>query len=359
MKRLEVLERIREQQLSANKKYFNKGIFPSFRKNNTLKLLHPDDNIFFSASILFILKSHENQISQEEKVIISEIKEDLLPNIHSYSNKSDRESFNFWQKKPHKHFPNGILAHQLKKFILPDDIDTSSLIHLILNSDKTTIESLRTSMANHANLVKHKIKTGHKCLRNLKGYSTWFGENMPIEFDVCVLCNYLLLLYKHNLKLNPHDLETVELIKETVNNSLYLKNPFLSAPEYPKKEIIIYHLARTISVSPQLESLNAKLTNDIIQLSQSTRNNFKKLLLSSSLLRLNHDIKPVTIEYDKALLLIESNWWFTAGFLSVFSNSILQKLAPLPLFHFRFYCKALNLCLLWENMILSKYSQTI
>ncbi len=209
----------------------------------------------------------------------------------------------------------------------------------------------KSALPNHANTIQNTIRNGHKELRHYRAYSTWFGEKMPIEFDVCVLSNYLLWLHHYNFKLNEYDISTIELIKQTINDSLYLKSPFKSAPEYPTIAIILYHLVRTTSTTPYLSKCKDKLINDTLNTYNNTSRHFEKLILSSSLKKLNIEVPSLSYKEN---ILEETNkfWWFTAGFLSSYSSFPLSWFAPNPAFHFRFTCPAFNLCLLYENMVL-------
>jgi hypothetical protein len=351
---VKILQNILQLQCKKDTKYFSKGIFPSCRTNTLFNLNRPDDNIFFSVSILYILKSLQPYISQEEQSIISEIEKNLIPNLKLYNNNTERHSYNFWQKSYQKHFPNGVLLHKLKKFQLPDDIDTTSLVQIVGNYNKSETLITKNALPNHANHFKRSIKNGHPQLHHFRAYSTWFGENMPIEFDVCVLCNLLLWIHHYNLEINKNDEATLQLIEETINKSLYFTSAFRSAPEYPRDTIILYHISRVIAQTTFLSDLKNKIVKDLRNIENRKSNTpFDQLLLSNSLLKLGEgplSSTPIT-DFEE----IKNNWWFTAGFLSVYSNPIVQKLAPHPLFHFRFYCPGFNMALWYENLVLSNH----
>jgi hypothetical protein len=345
------LQNILQLQCKKDTKYFSKGMFASYRTNTFLNLNRPDDNIFFSVSTLYILKSLQPYISQEEQSIISEIEKNLIPNFKLYSNNTERHSYNFWQKSSLKHFPNGALLHKLKKFQLPDDIDTTSMVQMVGNYDKSKALKTKNTLPHHANHFKLSIKNGHPQLRHYQAYSTWFGKNMPIEFDVCVLCNLLLWIHHFNLDINKNDEATIQLIEETINKSLYFTSAFRSAPEYPRDTIILYHISRVIAQTTFLSDHKNKIIKDLKSIENRKSNTpLDRLLLSNSLLKLGE--RPLSSILIRDLEGIKNNWWFTAGFLSVYSNSILQKLAPHPLFHFRFYCPGFNMALWYENLVL-------
>ncbi len=351
MLQIEILKQIKDLQLKADPKFFSTGLFPSYRKNMVTGLTHPDDNLFFSVSIVYILKSLYKKTNKEEQEIIDVIQKKLFPNIQAYTNNEKRYSFNFWKKQKNKHFPNGILANRINKFKLPDDIDTTSLTHLAFNFPYSKTAETKSELRKHANTINKTIQNGHKNIRKYQAYSTWFGENMPIEFDICVLSNLLLWLHHYNFDLNKYDKDTINLLQYSIEHSLYFKSPFKSAPEYPKAPVILYHLSRAVSQTPFLISCKDKLIADLSHQLSKTNNSFEKLILESSLLKL--DKKTDQPQYGNIdIQELNHYWWFTAGFISVYSTFPLPLLAPLSLFHFRFLCPSFNLSLLYENMVL-------
>ncbi|MGQ1784210.1 hypothetical protein [Saccharicrinis sp. GN24d3] len=292
-----------------------------------------------------------DKFTEEEKNIFQEIEKELLPNLPYYTNNPDRNSFNFWQKDKNKHFPNGRLLNRFGKFKLPDDIDTTSLAQMVAGTEYQEALKTKKVLPDHANLHRYRILNGHKQLDRYKAYSTWFGENMPIEFDVCVLSNYLLWVNHFGFELNKNDQDCIGLLCETVENALYFKSGFKSAPEYPKTEVILYHLARTASNTPFLHKVKPKLTEDIQTVYLKTWHPFGQMLLQSSLLKLGVKRDTKTRIFSKY---VEDYWWFTAGLLSVYSNPLIQRIASNSLFHFRFVCPAFNYALILENQILNK-----
>ncbi|MCW3806004.1 hypothetical protein [Plebeiibacterium marinum] len=351
METTEILLKIREIQKNADKKFFNQGIFPSYRQNILTRRKIADDNIFFSASILYILDSYTHLYNEKELKIYSDIKKEVTQNFDFYTNKPNRNSFNFWRKENGKHFPNGPVFSKLAKFKLPDDIDTTSLIQLCKKPPYKYALKTKQAIPNHANTVKLKIKNGHKSLQHLKAYSTWFGNNMPIEFDVCVLSNLFLWINEYNFDLNQHDLDSLKLLETTICESLYFKSPFHSSPEYPNASIILYHLARLIAKTNYLNKYRSKLVGDIIKLKNQTKDAFQLLILNSSLSKLG--IYTNNANTNELMPNLSNHWWFTAGLLSIYGNSIIQKIAPWSIFHFRFVCPALNLSLLLENKLIA------
>ena len=351
MQVIDLLNKISKLQVREKHPFFNIGLFPSYRTNNILKLIRPDDNIFFSASVLYVLQSLTKFFNAEEIQIVKEIGNLLIPNFQHYTNKPERNSYNFWQKKEGKHFPNGTVLHKLSKFKLPDDIDTTSLIQMVNRVKYDEALKTKKCLPNYANGYKYWVRNGYEQFKIYKAYSTWFGEKMPIELDACVLSNCLLWICYNNFKLKENDFASIMLLEDVVFKSLYFSKAFQIAPEYPKSEIIIYHLARLASKSDYLANVTNKLIDDIKLMYNTTNNRFAKLILQTSLLRLgirnSDDLGIKSIDID-------NYWWFTAGMISVYSNTILQQLAPMSVFHFRFISPSFNWALVLENQVLKK-----
>lgn len=290
-------------------------------------------------------------LTEEEKVMVKEMEAALLPNLRYYTNKPERNSYNFWQKSKGKHFPNGHVLNKWSKFQLPDDIDTTSLAQMVVGASYQDALKTKRILPHYANLYRCRIKNGHKQLSKYKAYSTWFGKDMPIEFDVCVLCNYLLWLHRYGFEVNENDQDCISLVVETIDESLYFQSAFRSSPEYPKIEIILYHLARLASITPFVDAVKAKLIQDILLVYDHVEHPYAQMLLQSALLKLG--VKR-NVNRQSILQYVDTYWWFTAGLLSVYSNTQVQRVAPKSMFHFRFVCPAFNYVLVFENMLLNK-----
>ena len=169
---------------SRGDKFFPEGIFPSYRQNNYLFYKRPDTNIFYTATIVFILNQIKHKVSEKSQTIIKEITEKAIKNYPDFQNKDGLKTYNFWQTKPSKHFPNGFIFRHLDHFRIPDDIDDTSLVYLTLPQSKKDVIWLKEKLKLH---TVPSLGVGGAV------YSTWFGKNMPIEFDVCALCNLMYL----------------------------------------------------------------------------------------------------------------------------------------------------------------------
>lgn len=180
---------------------------------------------------------------------------------------------------------------------------------------------------------------------------------MAIEMDCCVLSNLMLLLLNSNTPLNDNDNDVIQFISEVISKDLYTTQTFIIAPEYPKKAVILYHLARLITTFPQYFKHNViqKLHNDIKSMFKSTQSQFEKIILQTSLMRFDDAEHFNLLDINNSE--VANYWWFTAGFLSSYPFKLITQIAPISLFHLRFKSKLLNLTLVLENRILVQQYQ--
>ena len=121
-----------------------------------------------------------------------------------------------------------------------DDVDDTAMIYLTSSPTKDEAKWLKEKLILHANLTKLQVKNTYADYRNLRAYSTWFGKNMYIEFDACVLANLMYWVYESQLPLNQHDEASLTYIRSVIETNRYLLEPFRCAHEYPRTVPIIY-----------------------------------------------------------------------------------------------------------------------
>lgn len=348
-----LLKEIAGLQLQNTTSAYPAGLFPSQRQHIFLPVKREDSNIFFSASVLYILESLQDFLSEEEKQLVKEIGEGVRKNYPAYQNLNGLQTYNFWQTKPSRHFPNGSFMYRYRHFKLPDDADTTSLVYLTSFPSAEAVTWLHEKLPKHANLTKKQVRTTLSKFRNFPAYSTWFGENMPIEFDVCVLCNLFLLFSKFDLKLNKHDDAVVKLIQSMVRDKDYFSTPYQISPAYPNASIILYHIARLVAATQiaPLKALKAELISDLHRQFQRAIHPLEKVILSTSLMRLgqesHYEIPPILFRIARE----EKFYWFSASMLSAYGNSLIKPFAKFAFTHLKYNCPAFNLTLLLEHAV--------
>ncbi len=334
---------------------YPKGVFPSQRYHPFLPYKREDDNLFFTASVVHILQGLDGHYSPSEKVLLDKMVADAKSSFQLFQNKDGLNTYNFWQTKPSRHFPNGLLMHRFKHFQIPDDVDDTALVYLTENASKERVDKLREKLKKHANLAYKRAFNPLENYRDLKCYSTFFGEKMYIEFDICVLSNLMRMILTHfKDDLNEFDHDTLTFITEAIVNDEYKTLPFYSAPNYPTTELILYHVSRLIPLLPSeyKTKIEAKIEADIQSLLKYA-SGMNKVMLENAALKLN-----LKIESNEAtsvdVLNEKSFFFFHAGMITAFENRVAQKLANNNFFHLRYTSKALNRALLIENMVLKR-----
>ncbi len=353
---VEELLRLLVQLQSTGNSIYPKGIFPSQRCHPFLPYRREDDNLFFTASIAHMLQLAAQHFTDVEKALSAEIMIRAKGAYQLFKNKDGLDTYNFWQTRPSRHFPNGMFMHRFKHFQIPDDVDDTALVFLTENANKDRVAALREKLKQHANLAYKQATNPLPKYRHLKCYSTFFGKKMYIEFDVCVLSNLMRLILTHfsENELNEYDMDTLRFISEVIENNEHSSLPFYSAPNYPTTELIIYHTARMVPLLPEAfrTGIERKLKQDIQErISNATCMN--RILLENAAMKLGLSIEPRDGNLEDALN-DPKFFFFHAGMITAFENPLAQSMASNTFFHLRYASKALNGALLIENYVLKR-----
>lgn len=335
---------------------YPKGIFPSQRYHPFLPYRREDDNLFFTVSVVHLLQGCLSRFTEAERENAESVISVALKCHALFKNKDGLDTYNFWQTRPSRHFPNGMLMHRFNHFKIPDDVDDTALVYLTEGADKDRVLQLREKLKLHANLAYKRAFNPLAKYHDLKCYSTFFGEKMYIEFDVCVLSNLMRLILSRleEHALNDFDKDTLEFICSVIENDEYNKLPFYSAPNYPTTELILYHVARLTSLLPDFyqRRVTEKLKRDIeVRISHSS--GMTRILLENAAMKMGMKVNSVPMETNE-LLNDRQFFFFHAGMITAFENQLAQKLANWSFFHLRCTSKALNGALLIENLILKR-----
>lgn len=327
------------------------GLFPSQRFHAYLPYKREDSNIFFTALIVFTLQSLQSKLTDSQKEITDSICKKAIKNYPLFKSRRGLKTYNFWQNTNNKQFPHGYLLNKLKFLELPDDIDDSALIYLTSKQSQQDALWLKTEMEKHANQSKAQIKNTMPKFRHLKAYTTWFGKNMYLEFDFCVLCNALYFVYHYKLPLNEHDEDSIQYLKEVIETDLHFSNPFLVAPSYPKTALILYHITRLVTSFdiPALYKTKEIIRLQITGLLNIEQPQMDKILLATSLARLS---VKTNVKIDANNLNFKGYYFFNGGMLTAFENRLTRKLAPYSFFHMKHTCEAYYYTLLLEYELL-------
>lgn len=348
-----IVEKIASLQ-SGGEKYFPPGLFPAYRTNSFLGYRRPDTNLFFSVISAFTLQTISRHIADRKLLdLIEDIKGKVVANFPDFQNKDGLKTYNFWRNNPSGHFPNGYLLRHFDHFRIPDDADDTAMVYLTGAPTKEELSWLKDKLAAHANGTKRKVRNTYPEYSGLNAYSTWFGKDMYIEFDACVLSNVLYCLYYYKLPFNQHDQDSLMYIRSVIESGRYRSEPFRCAHQYPRTSLIIYHVARLIAEFDPL--ILKKIKPGLIETSQSLLEKdvhpMDRILLSTSLLRFG--IKPAPVDIGKYTAAeFEGFWFFIAGMLTGVEHGWFYKAARSRLFHMQWECEAHCWTLLAEYAVL-------
>ncbi|MCC6253017.1 MAG: hypothetical protein IT238_11220 [Bacteroidia bacterium] len=349
VKQLKVLEELQ----CCNVIYFSDGLFPVKRVWAKGLYSRNDNTAFFTACIGFTLIRYFDALNENEKEIVQGILERMRKSFYLFRNKDGEASYNFWETRFGKQFPGGYLAHHFMFFMIPDDIDDSSMIHLVLKHSEQERIELKEKMTRYAigNLKWPDMPV--KGYEKLKPYNTFFVKKMRSAFDVCALCNTLYFVYYYQLPLNEQDEDSLKVILRCIQEKDFINNPHSVSPYYPYTVLIIYHVARLMAdlKIETLEPLRAELVQYCKEFIKSSRNKVERLILAICIAKLNHEIiiieEPSAAEKDKYV-------FFVAGLLGEVSPKWLRLFSYHPKTHIKYRCRAYAEVLWLEYILLRK-----
>jgi hypothetical protein len=319
---------------------FCKGEFPCFRVNKFFNYTRSDTNVFGTLSVIFILKEYKSFFTKEDLSVIDEGSQMAISNLSKYQNKDGLGTYNFWQTKPSRHFPNGIVFKYFKHFKLPDDVDDTALAYIVAGGD---IVWLKSKLQNHI---------GEDLI-----YSTWFGQNMPIEHDVCTLCNLMYLLLGTDIPLNKYDEATLTHLKEVALTKQFLENPFWISRHYASSPHIIYYYARLLGryVLEGWNDVRRVLLDAIPVLFRKEKSYLNKVILQTAWLKLTSDRSNEILNWDALEFKDkedEAFFSFIGAPFAPLNGKVFNFLASKRIFQIGWKCRAHEKALLLENYIL-------
>lgn len=357
-----IIEKIEKLQFSEETKTFKTGMFSSKRFHSVLPYLREDNNIFFPASIAFILLDLVGQLDEKQRQKVNKIIDGVRKNYQFYAGLRNNFLYNFYRTQPNQHYPNGFVLSKFEHFMLAEDADDTVMITMTLNDiSQERIISVREELVQFSNLNQKKIKGIDSQYSKLPVYATWFGSGkMPIEIEICILCNILYFTFINELELNAQDQASIEFISIAINNNDIINNSFQISGQYPKPSVILYHITRLCSAMKEPgRYFNAEKLTEIIrhQLFKS-KSLLDNIILSISLMNLGQAAEPVAYELEGEVLKndFKTFSFFVAPMLSGSSNKILSLMKRNSLFHILFRCEAFYYTLLLEYEILTKNS---
>ncbi len=342
-----------------NDPVFGSGLFPAYRMQPDWGgYRRADVNVFFTASIVFVLQQLRHQLSPGEQALAGQIQQRAQAAYPRFRNKDGLPTYNFWPTRPSRHFPNGRLFHRFDHFRIPDDIDDTAMVYLTSNPPPADAGWLAGKLAQHANLAQPHgpIRNTFPEYRQLPAFSTWFGKHMPVDFDACAMSNMLYCLYAAGAPETPEMAASLTYLRDIVLSGQYSGQPFRCSPHYARAPLIMYHLSRLIAAFPQsrLEVIRPRLIAGMLAELPYTTNRIDRIMLRTSLYRLAPDIarhQTLPVDLDGIEADFPSFHFFIAGLLTAYEHPFLNRLADRPLVQIRWQCEAHCLALLLEYLL--------
>lgn len=357
-----LIKRIGQEQVMSDN-FFLPGIFASYiSKNENFSSKKKDNNIFFNGLIAYTLDDIRPYVNVQNQQRIDAIFDNAKPLFIQFKNTKGRETYNFWRTDSTYDYPYaGILKLFAKDISLPDDMDDTVLSLLALNANDSIAKAVHALMQQFVNSDTNKVRSIIEDYRHIPAYSTWFGKKFPVVFDVSVLCNVLSFVQLYDLPWAKADAASLEVIIKTLEKNYHFSKPVYASPYYPKTSLILYHIARLMSIKPipELEKLKIKLVSDAAKELAQTNNILERIILSSTILKLGYEPPPITIMENDIVQQIEQNdFCFFVGnipsYFKDFSRAVATRNEAGFYYH---YCPAYNDALLLEYLVLKRDSQ--
>ena len=348
-----ILEQLVSKQASGDH-FYDDGLFPSQRSWKQSRSPVEDNTIFFTASIVHTLQQLLPMMSADERDLAEKIILNAQQNYPYYQSRKGEPTFNFWQTRdPDLPFPNGNKWVSNPRMRLPDDLDTSILISMGSDDDSMKFR-LRQKMVAYAareNRGESELNTLSKYEKS-NAYEVWFAKEMPQTFDFCVLTNAMYFVLDEDYLLNRYDSASILLIKKMLAEGDLSRTVDQVSHHTTSPALLLYHMARLIEKDDLgvFEEVIPLLERTLVSEFDSTQSEFEKMLITTSLIRLQHfplrslDYHAIETELDEFV------FFSVKPFLGNPKFSFLNKLVP----DITWKCEALNWALYLEHLYLSK-----
>jgi hypothetical protein len=352
-KRIQLLERIEQLQVKDTSNSLN-GAFPSSRKYYYSPKVKQEDNVFFTALILWNIGQFNAQMSPLELAYSEQFKSNARPYIERFKNQNNQLTYNFWPRNPPQIFPNGGWLNQFnQQFALADDIDDGAITLLAIGANDSLAKAMQSKFVAYS---VGKIKPNRSFYKKYKDrpvYSTWLGTKMPKDVDLSVLTNVLLMHTISKIPLNATDSASLDLIVDLVKANKHLTDPKYVSQHYANSATIIYHIARLIYYAnyPSLLALKPILLDQALELTKQAKLPLEQLLLNTTILRLGGKL-DLSLSVNETSLKEHNYPYFVANIASVLNNPFKRIVNRSNIVRFDYYSYAFNLSLLYENWML-------
>ncbi len=351
----ELLTTLQKLQVASSQKGYVPGVFASQRYHCFLPYNREDENVFFTSAIVFALQQHLADFSDNEAEVATKIITSAVTSYPFFKNYQGCKTYNFFKTQPLDFFPNGKIMRHFNFFKLADDSDDTAYIYLTSKQDNSWLQQ---KLVKHANGTLKWNSFVPKAYKNHKAYSVYFGKNMHIEIDICVLSTILLWHHKNNFKYEKQDKDSISYILEAVISKDYITKPYIVAPCYPTTAQICYHISRllyNVDEQHRLHVLKPILLSDIHILRKEAKSFIETLFYDIALLNLG-TLPANKTTYNIDIILNNTSFFYTSVPLMIPKAAIrnLQRFKICKTIELRTKCKGYTAALLLEYEMLYK-----
>jgi hypothetical protein len=355
----QLLQKLDDLQIKENG-IFPKGAFPSFRMYTPNKSRYKADvNPFFTGLVAFTLQHLMPDLTPSQQLQAKTIIERAKSVYPKFKNQKypERNTYNFWPTDTVQIYPNGGWLNLFNKpQALADDLDDTVILLLAQNAADSVAKKVHEFMQGYKNGLKKKANNIVEKYQGIEAYSTWFGDKMPIELDVCVQANALYFVQFYHLPWSLTDSATLKLITHVIRDKEYISGANHLSPQYVRPSVLLYHFSRLMALKPipELEILKPSLIVETEKLLSATDLFMDQVLLSTSLLRWGVQPPNLAPHKTKGLAtLIEDDTFafFINNMGSMLPNAIKDGVYKLGALRFSYHCPGYNYLLLLENLV--------
>ncbi|MRG44387.1 hypothetical protein GFS24_04640 [Chitinophaga sp. SYP-B3965] len=341
-----LLKEIAAEQIEKDSFYYT-GMFRSYRHYGNLHgKMREDNNIFFTGLIAFTLSELQTKFHGEDSLLCQRILRNARSSFRHFRH---NVTYNFWKTNPGIVFPNSPFLGLFKKWhTLPDDVDDTVILLMGMQADDSTARAVKLLMEQHANTVRYSIRNTFPKYRHIPAYSTWFGRDMPIDFDFCVLTNVLYFNHAYGMAGGRYDEATTALLDSFIHHREYITHPAYISPHYARTPVLLYHIARLMGRFPiaALEKHRPQLIVDAQAQLRMARDPMDKVILSTALIWLGVTTVPKVSFKDTNFV------FFMAGFNSLLPDPFKKIFSGYHVVTYYYRSPAYNKMLMLQHLLL-------
>lgn len=352
-----LLDKLASHQVTKDDRYYRRGMFPAQRVHPYLPYAREDSNIFYSALIAFTLSPLLPWLNAREKVIVEKILAGVRENFPAYESQRAPGLYNFYRTRPPDPYPNGRVLRHFKHFRLAEDADDTVLVSMSLPAlSAARLAWLREELVRFSNLGGQRLRHLLPAYDHIPAHGVWLGTGaMPVEVDVCVLCNILTFTAQQGCAFNATDAASLAFIRQALLSGDWRREPFALSYYYPDPTVILYHIARLWAALPDpsrhlpAAPLRLALEERLAEVSGAL---IPELMLSTALLKVDRPVRPLSYTLNALENAASEYPFFVAPLLAGTRSRRITRLAAQRFLQLDYRCASWFLALALEYEVL-------